>query len=445
MKGCYMSNQEIGKIDILAKLVRREIKQKKGAEILGVSVRQVKRIVKRYKQEGAVGLVHKAQGKTSNNKISQVELDQALLIIHEKYSDFGPTLAHEKLVEEHDINLSLTTIRVAMISTGLWSPRTRRKAQVHQLRERRSCYGELVQLDGSPHPWFDDRGERCNLNVMIDDATGRMMCKFSVVETTQDYLELLEEYILEHGIPLALYVDQHSIFRINNKAKYDRKKPDNSPNNRFEGLTQFGRACYELGIKLIFAHSPQAKGRVERVNKTLQDRLVKEMRLKGISTIKEANQFLPEYIKKLNTKLSKPPKSSVDMHRQLDQGVDLTKILATKYARTLSKNLTCQHKNTIYQIKTTRSPYTLRKTTVTILERYDDSIMILDSRGNNLDYTTIKTLPSTQTTTAKQVNRQVDDILAKKAKVSYKKKNHFDLSFEELGQHTNSYRSHGAV
>ncbi len=439
-----MSNHEIGKIDILEKLVRREIKQRKAGEILGVSVRQVKRLVRSYKQEGASGLVHKARGKISNNKISQAEIDGAISIIHEKYSDFGPTLAHEKLVENHEVSFSVERLRQEMIGEGLWKSKNRKKAHVHQLRERRSCYGELIQLDGSPHAWFEDRGGKCNLNVMIDDATGDIRCMFSVVETTQDYLELLEEYILIYGIPVALYVDQHSIFRINNKAKYDHKKPT-IHNNRYEGLTQFGRACKELSIELIFAHTPQAKGRVERVNRTLQKRLVREFRLHNISTIEEANKFLPKYTEWFNQKFSVTPKLDVDVHRTLDKDIDLTKILCTKHARVLSKNLTCQHENTIYQIKTKRSPYTLRKTTVTICQRYDNSITILDDKGGELDYTTIKTLPNTQTTTAKQINRKVDDILAKKAKANYKKKNHFDLSWEELGQHTNSYKPHGAV
>lgn len=444
MKGCYMSNQEIGKIEILEKLVRKEIKQKKAGEVLGVSVRQVKRLVKRYKQEGASGLVHKARGKVSNNKISQKELDLALSIIHEKYEDFGPTLAHEKLMENHEVSFSVERLRQEMIGEDLWKAKSRKIAHVHQLRERRSCYGELVQLDGSPHPWFEGRGSRCNLNVMIDDATGKVMMRFSVVETTQDYLELLEEYILTYGVPAALYVDQHSIFRINNKAKYDHKKPT-IHNNKYEGLTQFGRVCKELRIKLIFANTPQAKGRVERVNKTLQNRMLREMRLHNISTIEEANQFLPKYTERFNKKFSVSPKLDVNVHRQLDKNIDLSRILCTKHARVLSKNLTCQYDNTVYQIKTTRSPYALRKTTVTICQRYDDSITILDDKGNKLDYTTIKILPSTQTTTSKQVNHKVDDILIKKAKTSYKKKNHFDLSWEELGQHTNSYRPHGAV
>lgn len=444
MKGCYMSNKEIGRIEIMERLVRGEVKQKRASEIFGVSVRQVKRMVKVYRQEGAKGLVHKARGRASNNRIAQDKLDQAISIINEKYKDFGPTLAQEKLVEEHGIKLSLTTVRNGMVSVGLWNPRKRRKAQVHQLRERRSCLGELIQLDGSPHAWFEERGEKCNLNVMIDDATSRMMMKFSEVESTQDYLELLEEYLLVYGVPMALYSDMHSIFRINNPVKLDRKKPS-VQHDRYEGLTQFGRACCELGIKLIFAHTPQAKGRVEKVNSTLQDRLVKELRLKGISTIEEANAFLPEFTKQFNRKFSKVPKRDIDMHRTLDKEVDLSRILATKHTRVLSKNLTCQSDNTIFQIKTTRSPYTLRKTVVTICTRYDHSITILDNKGNQLEYTTIKTLPSTKTTTAKQINHEVDDILAKKAQDNYKKKNHFDLSWEELGQEASSYRPAGAV
>jgi Bacterial regulatory protein, Fis family./Integrase core domain. len=398
-KDIAMSSEEINQIEIFEKLKRREIRQKKVARILGLSVRQVKRKLRKYKVDGAKSLVHKSRGRTSNNKISQKELDKAITLIRDKYWDFGPTLAHEKLDEIHKIKLSVEKVRQEMIKTGIWKPRKRRKASYHQLRERRACFGEMIQLDGSPHDWFEGRAPKCNLNVAVDDATNTFSVKFSKSETTQDYFKLLDEYINQYGLPLAIYADKHSIFRVNTPSNLDLRKP--GKHDKYEGLTQFGRACKELGIELIFANTAQAKGRVEKVNFTFQDRLIKEMRLEGISSIADANNFAPKYMKKFNKMFSKPPKSGVDMHKKLNKDIDLSNILCIKEARILSKNLTFQYNNTIFQIKTIRSAFTLRKTQVTILQRYDGSIKIFDYKNKVLEYTTIKQLPSTRETNSK--------------------------------------------
>ena len=177
-------------------------------------------------------------------------MDQAITIIKNQYKDFGPSLAHEKLIENHGFQISITTLRTAMIVTKLWKPKQRKKAKIYQLRERRACFGELIQLDGSPHDWFEGRGPRCNLNVIIDDATNICSAKFSKSETTHDYFDLLEEYIKQYGIPMAIYVDKHSVFRVNTPSTF--KKPNKY--DQYEGLTQFGRACRELDIELIFAN-----------------------------------------------------------------------------------------------------------------------------------------------------------------------------------------------
>ena len=440
MKGHFMSNKEISRVEVLEKLSRREMKQKVGAKILGLSIRQIKRLVKKYRLGGSKNLIHKSRGRVSNNKISQDKLDKAIKVIKEKYWDFGPTMANEKLFENHQIKLSVERLRQEMIEVSLWQPRKRRKAQVHQLRERRACFGELVQLDGSPHDWFEGRSEICNLNVAIDDATGRLSLKFSRVETTQDYFKLVEEYFNEVGLPLAFYVDKHSIFRVNNPASLDHKKPSN--NNFHEGLTQFGRAMKELGVKLIFANSPQAKGRVEKVNQTLQDRLVKEMRIKGISNIDEGNKFLPKFAKQFAKKFSVPPRASVNMHRKLGKNIDLDKILCIKEIRTLSKNLTFQYNNTVFQIKTKRSAYTLRSTLVTICDRYDGTTTVLDSRGKPLDYTTIKKLPNTKETNSKQLNYLVNGILKTKPR---QKKNPWESSYKELDENASFYKPMGTI
>lgn len=411
MKGdIAMSNQEINQVDVFEKLVRREIKQMRAAQVLGLSVRQVKRKLHGYRLHGAKALVHKGRGKVGNRKKPQQQLNEAMDIIREKYWDFGPTLAHEKLVENHNCKLSLTTIRNEMIVEQIWKPSKRRRAQVHQLRERRACFGELVQLDGSPHSWFEDRGEYCNLNVMIDDATNNIQLKFSQVETTQDYFKLAEQYFLKHGLPLAIYVDKHSIFRVNTPTNLDLRKPTG---DQFEGLTQFGRAINELGVELIFANTAQAKGRVERVNQTLQNRLIKDMRLQHISNIDEANMFLRTFVTKFNKQFAVKPRSSVNMHSKIKEHINLGKILCIKESRTLSRNLTFQYNNTIFQIKTNRSAYTLRRTAVTIRERYDGSITLWDNKDRPLEYTSIKKLPNTRETSSKQLNQVVNAILIK--------------------------------
>ncbi|MFH2021710.1 MAG: ISNCY family transposase [Patescibacteria group bacterium] len=437
-----MSKKEVLQIEVFEKLVRKEIKQKTVANLLELSIRQVQRKIHNFKLHGAESLIHKSRGKTSNNKIPQEKLDRAMELIKEKYYDFAPTLASEKLLENHKIKLSVEKLRQEMIEVGIWKPKRKKKAQVHQLRERRACFGELVQLDGSPHDWFEGRAPRCNLNVAIDDATGKSTFKFSQVETTQDYFKLVEKYFLRCGLPIALYVDKHNIFRVNTPTNLDLNKPSK---NESEGLTQFGRAMKELGVALIFANTPQAKGRVEKVNRTLQDRLVKEMRINHITSIEEANQFLPKFINKFNHRFSVKPRSGVDMHRKLDKRIDLTKILCTKETRVISKNLTFQYNNTIFQIKTKRSAYTLRKTTITLCERYDGTIKVFDSRDKLLEYTTIKKLPNTRATNGKLLNHKLDAILVAQAQTNYQKRNPWESNFDELTTDNYYYKPNGAV
>jgi len=436
-----MSVREINQVELFEKLTRREIRQSNVASILGISVRQIKRKLRNYKLDGAKSLVHKSRGRVSNNKISQKTLDKAINIVKEKYWDFGPTLAHEKLVENHNFKISLSSVRKEMVETSLWKPTKKRKAHIHQLRERRACFGELVQLDGSPHDWFEGRASQCNLNVAIDDASSKSFCKFSKTETTQDYFKMAEEYFLKYGLPLVFYTDKYGVFRINKNIN-DLKKPTQNEN---KDLTQFGRAMKELGIELIFAETAQAKGRVEKVNRTLQNRLVKEMRLEGISSIEEANIFIPKFIEKFNQKFSVKPRSGVDMHRKLDKNIDLSKILCVKETRVLSKNLTFQLENTIFQIQTKRSAFTLRKTIVTICERYDDSIKVFDNRGKLLEYTTIKQLPNRKTANSKVLNSRVDDILIKEAKQNFRKRNPWESDVNEFTEDNLFYKPSGAV
>ena len=294
MKGHFiMSNKEVNRIAIIEKLIKKEIKQRKAAQTLGLSVRQIKRLKKRYKREGTTGMIHKNRGRISNRKISDKEINRTMEIVKKQYWDFGPTLALEKLQEHHGVVFSRETLRKEMIRDGIWKPKRQRKPSIHQMRKRRDQRGELVQIDGSPHAWFEDRASECCLLVFIDDATSELLwLEFCKSETINAYFKANFGYLKKYGKPLAFYADKHSVFRINSD------KNGNSSVNDSHGLTQFGRAMKELGIELICANSAPAKGRVEKANFTLQDRLVKELRLRGISTIEEANKYLPEFIRK---------------------------------------------------------------------------------------------------------------------------------------------------
>ena len=327
-------------------------------------------------------------------------------IISNNYADFGPTLAWEKLVEYHGIKYSDETIRKLMIEAELWKSRKRRIVVLHQLRERRDCLGELVQADGSPHDWFEGRSSRCTLLVFIDDATGRLLhLEFTESESTAAYFRSVRCYLEKHGRPVTFYVDKHGVFRVNTTKG---RSADTSDSN---GLTQFGRAMTELGIGCIFAESAEAKGRVERVNQTLQDRLVKEMRLKGINTIEEGNQYLPEFIEIFNRKFAVIPKSPANMHRALLPAHNPDDILCLKYTRILSKQLSLSYGNRIYQIQTPRPAYAMRYAPVTVHEDINGNIRIV-YKGQSLTYATIKEQPKTEIADSKYLNRAVDRISA---------------------------------
>jgi transposase len=279
-----MSQKEVDRLEVIQATVSKQILQSDAAAQLGLSVRQIKRLVKRYRQDGAAGLISGRRGKRPNNCIADRVREEALSLVRRNYADFTPTFAHEKLSEIHRLAFSVETLRQWMIADSIWKPKQRKKARVHQRRPRRPCLGELVQIDGSPHDWFEGRGERCTLIVFIDDATSRLMAlRFVPAETTQAYMETLQGYLERNGRPVALYSDKHSIFRVNH--------PDHEGNQ-----TQFSRALKTLDIESIHANTPQAKGRVERANQTLQDRLVKEMRLRNMDDMECANAFLPEFI-----------------------------------------------------------------------------------------------------------------------------------------------------
>jgi len=372
-----MSNRELTRLEVMQRLKDKRLRQKEAARMLGISTRQVKRLWQAYRKRGAKGLVSQRRGKPSNNRLEAGVKQQALDMIKEKYEDFGPTLAHEKLTEVHKLQISRESVRRMMIEEGLWKPKRAKKPPVHQMRERRACFGELVQIDGSDHDWFEGRGPRCSLLVLMDDATGQLMELWFVAhESFFGYCEAVRHYFERCGKPVAFYSDKHGIFRVNNEQTVGLGS----------GMTQFGRAMQELDIQIICANSPQAKGRVERANQTLQDRLVKELRLRGISDMDSANAYLPEFREDFNRRFAVAPRSTHDAHRPLLKTENLEVILTRQKTGLLSKNLTVQANKIIYQIQSDRPDYTLRHAQVTVCENAKGEVTIL-YKNKPLSYT----------------------------------------------------------
>jgi transposase len=403
-----MSAKEANRLKVITLFEAGTLSREEAAERMGVSQRQVSRIAKRHKLEGIVGLVSKRRGVPSNRKISEETLTGAMDLIRLNYPDFGPTLAAEKLRERHNLNFSVETVRRAMIGAGIWKAKRGNDAVSHPIRERRASFGEMIQIDGSPHDWFEGRdnqpGTLTTLLVFIDDATGRLTdLRFVAHETTLDYMRVLYEHIQTFGAPVSLYSDKHSIFRINAKGA------------DMGAETQFSRAARELGIECIHAHSPQAKGRVERANQTLQDRLVKEMRLNGINNSEQANAWVSGYIKDFNRRFAVNPRSDVDAHSPfLGTAEELTDILSIQTTRTLSKNLSCQFENKVMQVQTAGSGLALRGANITVLEHFDDRCELRWGK-KKLDYSVMqKVKKQADTANGKNVNQRVDDALAKK-------------------------------
>lgn len=402
-----MSAKEANRITVLDKLINKQVSQSQAATLMGLSTRQTRRLQQRYQLEGAKGLVHKSRGRVSNNLVDSKKIARAVELIKKHYHDFGPTLAHEKLVENHQIDFGVDTLRKSMVAEGLWQPKRRRKPRIHQMRARRIAEGELVQLDGSPHAWFEDRGPECTLLVYIDDATGKLKhTRFVNSESINSYFTATKQYLEKYGKPVAFYVDRHGVFRVNTA------KAGSSATSDSNGLTQFGRAMKQINIELIFAHSPQAKGRVERVNKTLQDRLVKEMRLRSVSNINQGNQYLPQFMEEFNHKFAVTSKSKTDVHKPLMAGDNLKKVFTIQHARILSKNLTCQYKNKFFQIQTKRPSYAMRHAPVLIREDLKGKVSI-EYKDRLLKYTTLKTQPKSTITDSKQLNPTVNRLKQK--------------------------------
>jgi len=342
-----MSAKELNRLEVLGRVLERRFTQRDAAERLHLSLRQVERLCRALRDHGAAGLVSRKRGRPSNHKLPAGVRVRAVDLVRTRYADFGPTFACEKLREQHDLSVSVETLRQWMSQDGIWVPRAQRARRPQPPRYRRPCLGELVQIDGCDHEWFEDRGPRCTLLVYVDDATSRLMeLRFVVSESAFSYFASTKRYLEQHGKPVAFYSDKASIFRVvDARGKQAR------------GDTQFGRALSELNIDSICANTPQAKGRVERAHLTLQDRLVKELRLRRISTPEAGNAYVREFTQDYNERFSREPQSPHDAHRPVRNGEDLDQIFTWQEERRLSKNLTVHYKSILYIVEA--SPETI--------------------------------------------------------------------------------------
>jgi transposase len=370
-----MTQKEINRCEILRMADERKITQKAGAGKIRVTERHFRRLLNRYRRQGPEGIISRHRGKRSNNRMPDKKKEKILKKLKEEYLGFGPTLACEKLAKRDGVKVSKETVRQIMIAAALHQAKTRKKDRTYPLRERRKRRGELVQIDGSYHAWLEERAEKACLLLFVDDATSEILAaEFVPHESYTAYTGLCKRYFQQHGLPEAFYADRFSVFRVNHTNV-----------TTTDAQTQFERALEELGIELICAYSPQAKGRVERANQTLQDRLVKELRLAGINDYQEANAFLRDYIAEYNQMFSVQPILPTDCHEPLRPENDLDLIFTQRFTRILSKDLQFQFERTVYQVLTDRPAYALRGREVEVCQSENGKIAVL-LNGEKLDF-----------------------------------------------------------
>ena len=402
-----MSLRERDRACVVRQVASGQLSQSEAASRLEIGVRQMKRLMCLWREIGDAGLVSRQRGHRSNRSLPSDIHTVLEAHLGGHYQGFGPTLAAEKLAEREGINVSAETVRRAQIRLGLGRAKSRRQKRVFQLRERRPRFGELIQIDGSPHAWLEERGPRCTLIVFIDDATNRLTAlHFAPTETTRAYLEALRCHVLAHGRPLAFYSDRHGIFRVNAK---DAASGD--------GKTEFGRVADRLGIEPIHALTPQAKGRVERANQTLQDRLVKEMRLRGITTMAEAQAYLPTFMAAWDQRFAVDPRDGSSAHRPWTGSAgDLDTVLARREDRVLSKALTFRTGGSMYCVKTMGPGTALRGARVTLLH-YRDGAMRVHYKDRVLACTAYGTYPvPSPAEDEKTIDARVDWLVAEAAR-----------------------------
>jgi transposase len=386
METISMSRRERHRLEAFARVRRGEITLVKASELLGLSYRQAKRCFARYQEEGDRGLVHRLRGQPSNRQTDARRKQGFLAVYERKYADYGPTLAVECLKEEDGMEVAVETLRQWLLAAGLWR-KCRRRRPYRQRRARKEYFGELVQMDGSHHDWFEGRRDGAVLMVLIDDATSEVFAWFSEEETTIAAMEAFSGYVERYGLPRALYVDRDSIYRCDREATISENLAGKEP------TTQFGRAMEELDVEVIMAHSPQAKGRVERVHGTLQDRLVKALRREKISDLATANRFLQrKFLPAFNRRFAKKAARPADLHRCLPRGLDMARVLSIRETRVVQNDWTLRFENRWFQLAEIHQKLVLAGRSVTVCQRLDGRLELLYS-GRELSYRELSAVP----------------------------------------------------
>lgn len=387
-----MSGRELRRVHVLRQVVAQQLTQREASELLGLTVRHIRRLCHRLRTAGDAGLAHRGRGKPSNRRIPEKMKAKVLQLYEQQYGDFGPTLAAEKLAERDGITLSAETLRGWLLAKGVTHFR-RRKRPHRAWRARKAHVGELVQLDGSHHDWFEGRGPRCVLMAYSDDASSRVFAQFYEYEGTIPAMDSFQRYVRRYGLPLAVYADKHTTYRSPAEPTVAEQLAGAKPQS------QFGRALSELGVELIAAHSPQAKGRVERLFKTFQDRLVKELRLAGIATMEDANHFLASYLLVYNRRFAVRPTQAADLHRPMPTNRELSRSLRLKTTRSLRNDFTIAHQGQLYQIHDA-----VRATHVQVEERLDGTLR-LTHHGQPLGFHAIQARSTTPVVETKKTSR----------------------------------------
>lgn len=358
-----MSKQELKRLPIIHKVIEKRLTQVKAAEMLDLTDRQIRRIVVKIKKGGDQSIVNANRGKPSLFRLPDKKAEEIRKIVEKRYSDFGPTFAAEKLWECEKLKIGKEKLRLLMIAWDIWHTKSRKKGKVHPWRERKHHRGEMIQMDGSHHDWLEGRGPKLVLVGYIDDATNQIYAYFYEYEGTFPAMDSFKRYIAKQGIPISLYLDKHSAYKTT-------RQPNLEEDLKGEfAKTQFARALNELGVKTIFAHSPQAKGRVERLFDTLQDRLTKEMRLAGVKSINEANLFMETYLPKHNARFAIKPFKQTNLHRSVPKKLNLDEIFCIKEYRSISDGYTLKWKNRMFLIKD--PSITMKKQRACIIQAFD--------------------------------------------------------------------------
>ena len=375
-----LTRQEHERLEIIRKVMKRDLRQEEAGTLMGVTDRQVRNLIRKVRERGAAGMAHGNRGKPSPKRMAGELVAKIVAIIKERYRDFKPKFAAEKLARKERIKVSDEKLRQIMIEAGLWRVH-RRRSEVHQWRERKAYYGEMVQMDGSHHEWLEKRGPKLVLMGMVDDARNRFYGRFYEYEGVYPAMNALEGYLRLYGLPRSLYVDKHSTYKTVRHPSEDELLRGE------EAETQFERAAKELGIQVIHAHSPQAKGRIERMFATLQDRLVKEMRLASISTLEAANRFLESYLPQFNAQFEREALRPGDLHRPLPKRVNLEEIFCLKAQRTIHNGYFVRWKGKRFAIE---EPSRRMKGRPGLVIAHFDGRMIIRFEGQDLKYREIK-------------------------------------------------------